>query len=708
MPIPSSGAGITSNRRLVILAGIAALIATGTAWFVSAHKKPFCFEMEFHSTRDATAQLFYDVGRGQNQADSVRLLVRAAESMTTARFPLPAGDYRAFRFDPVDAGECRVIIRNARIVDILGRPLWEFSPEEFGSFHATSERVIEHEELRLHFAATDNDPYCAINAPLTLRPSVMSSYQFTGGIFLLCFAAVGFIGLCGLFLASRGWILHGLLLLLLAAFVYLFARSRFLAPFSFDEEVFIWYGSLVNHGSVPYRDIFEPKPPVIFFVNALGLALFGLKDFLFRIVPTAVAVSSIVLLLVALLKRRVLPWLSILLTAQIALWLLGSDFHDTSLNDSETYGFAFTILGFSLGSLAAGLRRIALPVLSGICLGLAVLSKEFFVFAAVPAWLMVARRPDDGKLDVRQLILSAAGGVAIGLAFLAYLIAHSAFGSYLDLLRFSKALAANYAIDSERFPRVSGLSVILPSWKMLHAQLYNLAHLGFVLPLWAAALILAVRKRKDRFRIVDLAIAMVAFVLGMVGVSVGYCFWRHYFLIGAAGLLLISTLGAEAASDYLSARDWRASLGAFIALAGLFLFVAKPQTQVMLAEKPAGYLLPWDFIVTETIEGHSRPGDYILAPEGPVIYVAMNRRCPLPVAGPSDDILPYMAVANSTLQMESLHTELEKNLPKVCYFPGRFHLRQKMWHELLYDPLLAKYHYIKVDDRLWYLPDSHD
>ena len=56
--------------------------------------------------------------------------------------------------------------------------------------------------------------------------------------------------------------------------------------------------------------------------------------------------------------------------------------------------------------------------------------------------------------------------------------------------------------------------------------------------------------------------------------------------------------------------------------------------------------------------------------------------------------------------MESLRAELEKHLPKVCYFAGWFRPRQQKWHELLYDPLLAKYHYIKVDDRLWYLPEG--
>ncbi len=116
----------------------------------------------------------------------------------------------------------------------------------------------------------------------------------------------------------------------------------------------------------------------MFFANALSLALFGLKDFLFRILPTTVALVSILVFYLALLKRRIVAWLSVLLTAQVVFWLLGPEFHDSGLNDAETYGFAFTLLGFSFGWLSGSIEsrpgRIALQVLSGICLGLAVFS----------------------------------------------------------------------------------------------------------------------------------------------------------------------------------------------------------------------------------------------------------------------------------------------------------------------------------------------
>jgi len=701
---------IVSKRQMAILLGIIGVISAVLAFLIARQAPHFYLEVSMRSSLSGTAQVYYDTGRGINAGDSTT--ARLPDGESAVRLPLPDGEYREIRFDPIDRGYAYITIHQATIIDRSGHVLRSFSPEEFSGFHDISHRGITNGEIGLSLSAQESDPSFTISLapPLALRSSVLDSWPFVLTTFFLCFVPLSALGVIWLLFAQLRWPWNGLLLCALAAFVYLFARSRFFAPVSFDEEVFIWYGWLVNTGSVPYRDIFEPKGPVIFFVNALGLSLFGLEGFLFRIVPTAVALLSIILFYVAMIRRRIAPWLSALLTAQVALWLLGSDFHDTGLNDSESYGFAFAILGFSLGLIGNSLGhrsgRITVLLLSGICFGLAVLSKELFVFSVIPAWVFLGLRRESGGWDWSQLLLIAAGGLLVEISFLSYLGAHSAFGSYLGLLRFSRAFAANYCIDIGRFPKVSGLSVLRPSWEMLHGKLYNFSHLAFVLPLWATFLSLLPRSGKISARLTELAFAGLSVVLGMVAVSIGYCFWKHYFLMGTTGLVLFSVIGAEALSKFLSGRSWRTSLLAFLGLLALFLYVASGPVRVMLAEPRRSSIISWDPLVIETIEKHSKPGDYILATEGPLIYVAMNRRAPIPVANPADDVLPYLMAENPML-MESLRDQLEKNLPKVCYFAGWFRPRQKLWHELLYDPLLVKYHYITADGRLWYLrPDD--
>ncbi len=504
---------------------------------------------------------------------------------------------------------------------------------------------------------------------------------------------------------------NALLFSFLVVLVFLCARSRFLAPINYDEEHFIWHGWLINNGSIPYRDFFESKPPVIFFGNALGLALFGLQDSLFRIVPTAAALGAIFIFYYALLKRRVVPWLSCLLTAQVALWLLGGELHDSGLNDSETYGFAFTILGFALGSLSSAVEtrfgKAVLPVLSGVCFGLAVLSKELFILSVVPAWLVVARNLEGGGRNWRHLLFSAAGGLAVGLLFLAYLLMNSALMPYLHLLKFYRGFAANYCIDIGRFPRVSGLALLQTSWKMLSEELYNFNHLAFILAVWTALLLLVRRNNKLAATKLELTTAITAVILGLFSISVGYCFWKHYFLMGTTGLVLVTVIGAESLSSFLCEKGRpRASFASFVVLAALFLFVAKSQLQVVFSEKATFHKIAWDPLLAETIQQHSKPGDYILATGTPLIYVSMNRKNPLALNLFVDDVLPYMAGDNPMLSMQILAEDLDKHLPKVCYFPAWLRPRQDIWHQQLFDPLLANHHYIKVTDQLWYLPEE--
>ena len=514
-------------------------------------------------------------------------------------------------------------------------------------------------------------------------------------------------GSSGRWLLIARWTVHVLLFVGLLVFVFVGARARFFSPLCPDEEGFLFDGWLVATGSVPYRDFFEAKPPVIFFANALGLTLFGLKGFLYRIIPTAVAASSIVLLYPAMIRRRIAPWLAALLAAQAALWLLSSDFHDGGLNDSETYGFALTLLGFSLASLSnlfkARSGKVALQLLGGICFGLAVLSKELFVLSVIPAWLLAARLPENGKWDWRRLGFSGLGGLTVGLSFVVYLVANSAFARYWELLRFYRTFAANYCIDIGRFPRVSGMAVIWQSWAMLRQELYNVSHLAFVLALGFALLLLLWRKPKGRW--IDLVIALLAVLGGIMAISAGHCLWRHYYLMGTTGLLLLGVVGAQALSDYFSERRVLVPLAVGLLLLGLFVFVGKGPIRTALATTPALDSRPAvDPLLTQTIEQHSKPGEYILLTATPLVYIMMDRKSPLPIAFFLDEILPY----DPTLQIDSLRAKLQQRIPRVCYLGGIYYARQGTYRRLLFEPFLAEHHYIKINDQLWYLPDGQN
>ena len=57
-----------------------------------------------------------------------------------------------------------------------------------------------------------------------------------------------------------------------------------------DTEVFRYMGLALSKGSVPYRDFFDHKPPLIYFFNYAGILLGGLWGF--WVISTALALLA--------------------------------------------------------------------------------------------------------------------------------------------------------------------------------------------------------------------------------------------------------------------------------------------------------------------------------------------------------------------------------------------------------------------------------
>ena len=73
-------------------------------------------------------------------------------------------------------------------------------------------------------------------------------------------------------------IIEGIVLLALLAFLVdvliPFSPTYFPVP-TRDTGLFLYAGKIIRQGGLPYLDIWDQKPPLIFYVNALGLALGG-------------------------------------------------------------------------------------------------------------------------------------------------------------------------------------------------------------------------------------------------------------------------------------------------------------------------------------------------------------------------------------------------------------------------------------------------
>lgn len=104
-------------------------------------------EMEVLNTQFGVAQVYYDLGTGLSEKDSVRIEVEPG-AWRTIHFALPSGAYRSLRFDPTDRpGE--VSLRAIVLRTPGGREIRRFSPNEIQPGNQIDRTEINEGTLRI-------------------------------------------------------------------------------------------------------------------------------------------------------------------------------------------------------------------------------------------------------------------------------------------------------------------------------------------------------------------------------------------------------------------------------------------------------------------------------------------------------------------------------------------------------------------------------
>ena len=209
-----------------------------------------------------------------------------------------------------------------------------------------------------------------------------------------------------------------------------------------DDAIFTSGGWLLLQGRVPYRELMEHKPPMIFAVNALALALGDGTVYSVRGMERFVAVIAVVLMGLVLLRvynrlLLVLPFtfLFTLLFYRPALFYLG--------NYTEEYGCVVVLAGVLLAVLSrqsTGSRSCLWAAGAGFVFSIAVLFKEPFALSAAPWILYVLIRRDGGRDDfLKRFVITGLAVAAPLVVFFLWLYTHDAFRSWLDTFLLSFA-----------------------------------------------------------------------------------------------------------------------------------------------------------------------------------------------------------------------------------------------------------------------------
>ena len=474
---------------------------------------------------------------------------------------------------------------------------------------------------------------------------------------------------------------------------------------NYDEMFFLWGGWSITKGLVPYRDFQDFKPPVVFLLNAAAVALFGVPRQRFHFFFAGLLFLALAGLFVVLVRRGIGRALALLTTLAIAYFVLDPYFHDSSLDDAETIGLSFLLLGI-VALLWEGRRIAAMDAIGGACCVLAVFSKEPYAVGVFATWATLGLRRRDiiGPGTLKPYLRWTVTGAAIALLALVSYLAIS--GGLLPYVR----LFGHYASFGNICERIgstptleAGKTALPELWGRLTKHLLKLDYLEPLVPFFLAA-------DFDKRERLATRLAHAATILGSLYVlGLGRCYFRHYYILAMAGLVVWVIIGSLALSDQLRAGPRRNNVFVVSLLATLLI----PSIGDRYEREQKKDYAPSDFIGygsnipaedIDFVTENSAPGDRIFTNGAPGLYVFTNRRHATRESAFLDEFIELYPGKTDEERVEPLRSQLIANPPKVVVLDTH-HLKRRNRHlNALIRPFLKDLGYREVGPRYYIRP----
>ena len=128
---------IARLRNSVLIAFIIALVFVIVDAFQEWKVPQLYLRVSMKSSVDSIAQVFYDIGNGLNEKDSINYSVNKNRGFQVLRFPLPRKPIQYIRFDPLIV-EGNFSLREIQLVDELDRLIQTIDLEAVKPLHQNS------------------------------------------------------------------------------------------------------------------------------------------------------------------------------------------------------------------------------------------------------------------------------------------------------------------------------------------------------------------------------------------------------------------------------------------------------------------------------------------------------------------------------------------------------------------------------------------
>ena len=477
----------------------------------------------------------------------------------------------------------------------------------------------------------------------------------------------------------------------------------------YDEQLFGWGGWSITQGLRPYIDFLEFKPPMVFITYAMAIWTFGEKNTDFRVFFSLFAALSVVALHVSLMSRRMNRAISTALISALVFAWVNPSYHDNALGDAESIGLSFFFLGVAALIANSPKHHGYLQAIGGFFLACAVLSKEPYTGAVVGTWaslfLLIHGTANFRKNALQYVKFTGIGVAALLIALSAYMIPTGSMAAYIRMVEGYAALYRNpstsICVVFGRWTPSTPLHELEAQAKYIHAQFFNTATIGYLIPFFVASVIFIWRQS----RILFAACAATA-LLALYSVTATNCQWPHYYNMALSGMFLFLIVGADRMSAQLlhSNALVRRSVGAMLVV--VIAIVSYPRVKAELHNWPYHFQPMWVPVagVLEFVAANSSPGDKILTTGPPLIYMYTHR----PGAVREiilDEFLMFYPGDNDAERVRGLREELVKNQPKIVILDPLFEDRKRRHMEALFVPFFRDFGYQKVGEYYYVRPN---
>lgn len=213
-----------------------------------------------------------------------------------------------------------------------------------------------------------------------------------------------------------------------------FLRFSFLYE---DTVIYTVCAKILLHGGVPYLDFWDNKPPLVFFLYALILKLFGSDNYPAINYVTLCFIfcsTALIYIIAKQLFDRMTALFAMLLYPVISNLIICRD----AINpNTEIYMQTFVLLGLML-SIRAILRKQHHACLlgAGVCFGIASAFKQPAVLAMTPVFALLCMQYLQDKkliLMIRGALWFIAGFAGVWAGLIGYLYVNNALESFLFL-----------------------------------------------------------------------------------------------------------------------------------------------------------------------------------------------------------------------------------------------------------------------------------